>query len=476
MGASGAEPRHVAVVGGGIAGLAAAYLLRHRAGERLRVTVLEGSPRVGGKLRVSEVAGVPVDEGADAILMRRSEGRDLARSVGLGDQLVPSGAAGAAVWTGGGLRPLPVGQVMGIPADLAGLARCDVLPPAGLARAALDLVLPRTAVEWEADVRSYVASRVGASVVDRLVDPLLGGVYAGQAELLSLSATLPELARVARAGGSLVLGARELRARTPATTGPVFATLRRGLGALPDAVARASGAAIRTGTTVRELRRRAGGWRLTLGAARAPESVDADAVVVAVPAAPAARLLARDVPGAAADLGSIDCASVAVVTLAYRHSAFPVVPETGGYLVPSVFGRTVKAATFATTKWPHLAGAAPGTVIVRCSMGRYGEEHVLQRSDAELVAAAMTELATTMWVRELPLASRVSRWGGALPQYTVGHLERVARIRAAVTRVPGLAVCGAAYDGLGVPACIATADRAAGQVLEYLAGDGRRGP
>jgi oxygen-dependent protoporphyrinogen oxidase len=195
-------------------------------------------------------------------------------------------------------------------------------------------------------------------------------------------------------------------------------------------------------------------------------------VILAVPARPARRLLEAEVPAAAAELGRIEYASMAIVTLAYAASAFPTTPRHSGYLVPAVESTGVKAVTFTTTKWPHLVDDAPGLVVVRCSIGRYLEEHVLQRSDDELKAMAMMELARTVGVIELPVDARVTRWGGGLPQYSVGHLDRVARIRAAVAGQPRLAVCGAAYDGIGVPACVATARAAAGRVLGSLEGRG----
>jgi oxygen-dependent protoporphyrinogen oxidase len=250
----------------------------------------------------------------------------------------------------------------------------------------------------------------------------------------------------------------------------VFTTLTGGLGTLPAVLASASGARVRTGAMARELARTRTGWRLTVGSAHDPGYLDADAVVLAVPAAPAGRLLAG-VPGAAgaaAELGGIGYASMAVVTLAYPAAQFPQPPEGSGYLVPAVDGHPVKAVTFSSVKWPHLRAAAPGLVLVRCSLGRVGEEAVLQRDDADLAGLAAADLAAATGVRGRPIAVRVSRWGGALPQYTVGHLGRVERIRTAVARQPGLAVCGAAYDGLGIPACIATARGAADQVLAYL--------
>ena len=214
----------------------------------------------------------------------------------------------------------------------------------------------------------------------------------------------------------------------------------------------------------------AGGWRLTVGSARAPEWLDADAVILAIPARPASRLLAG-LPGAAAAaaaLGEIDYASMAIVTLAFPRGAFPRPLEGSGYLVPAIDSRVVKAVTFSTVKWPHLRQGDAGPDIVRCSVGRVGEEALLQRDDGELAELAAADLAAATGVRGVPADVRVSRWGGGLPQYAVGHLERVTRIRAGVASLPGLAVCGAAYDGIGIPACIASARLAADQVLTFL--------
>ncbi len=455
------------VVGGGIAGLAAAWHL-HREDATIAVTVLEGSPRVGGKLRASEIEGVLVDEGAEAMLARRPEGKELARMVGLGDHLVHPGTTGASVWTRGALRTMPPGHVMGVPSDVVGLARSGLLSPAGLARVPLDQILPATLVTSDVSVAAYIRARMGSEVVDRLVEPLLGGVYAGRADLLSLEATMPHVATAARTERSLLAAAKAISRNAPKDAGPVFTTLREGMGGLPAAVAAASGADVRTGVTARELRRTPTGWSVVTGSTRDPETIEADAVIVAVPAPAAGRLLAAEVPKAAAELARIEYASMAIVTLAYQRSAFPEPPSGSGYLVPSVEGRPVKAVTFSTVKWPHLAEADPGLLVLRCSIGRLGEEFVLQRDDGELVALAMAEMAEVMGVRGLPLSTRVTRWGGALPQYDVGHLDRVARVRAAVAVQPGLAVCGAAYDGLGVPACVATARTAAGRVLAHL--------
>ena len=479
-----ARPASVAIVGGGIAGLAAAFFLADRG---VAVTVLEGSPRLGGKLAVSEVAGIPVDEGAEALLARRPEGTELIGAVGLAGQLVQPGTTAAGIWTRGQLRPLPRRQFMGVPASMDELAGSQILSPDGLARARADLELPATARDGDVSVASYIGARFGGELVDRLVDPLLGGVYAGRSDDLSFEATLPGLATASRQHRSLAAAAAFLlpAAVPPAASrggladgpaaqapAPVFTTLAGGLGTLPPVLAASSGAEVRTGAMVRELTRAPAGWRLTVGSARAPQWLEADAVILALPARPAGRLLAG-VPGAAGAAGAlaeISYASMAIVTLAYPQEAFPAVPLGSGYLVPTVDGHTVKAVTFSTVKWPHLLAGHPKPVhLVRCSVGRLGEEAVLQRDDSELAALAAADLAAASGVSGAPLTARVSRWGGGLPQYSVGHLDRVARIRSGVAAQPGLAVCGAAYDGIGIPACIGSARLAADQVLTYLA-------
>ncbi|GAA3025083.1 protoporphyrinogen oxidase [Streptosporangium longisporum] len=459
--------RHVVVIGAGIAGLAAAWFLR-QGDEHLEITVLDGAPRVGGKLHTAEVAGVTVDTGAEAMLARRPEGKELARAAGLGEELRLPGTTRASILSRGTLRPMSKGHVMGVPSDLLALARSRVLSPGGLARAGLEPALPATRIVTDVSVAAYIRARMGGEVVDRLVEPLLGGVYAGRAERLSLDATMPRIAAAARSERSLLAAARHIAADAPKDAGPVFTTLRRGMGSLPEAVATASGATIRTGVTVRELRRTPSGWLLVTGPVPRPETLEADAVIVAVPAPAASRLLAQEAPPAATELARIEYASMAIVTLAYPREAFPRPPDGSGYLVPAVDGRTVKAVTFSSVKWPHLAETGPGLVLLRCSIGRIGEEETLQRDDAGLVAAATAEMADVMGVRGPPRDSRVTRWGGSLPQYEVGHLDRVARIRSATAALPGLALCGAAYEGLGIPACVSTARTAAARILDHL--------
>ncbi|THA41220.1 protoporphyrinogen oxidase [Streptomyces sp. A1547] len=466
-----APARHAVVIGGGIAGLAAAHRLL---ADGLRVTLLEAGPRLGGKLLAGELAGAPVDLGAESVLARRPEALELARAVGLGEALQPPATATAHLWTRGALRPMPRGHVMGVPGDLAPLAASGVLSAEGLARIEAERELPPAEIGEDVAVGEYVAARLGHEVVDRLVEPLLGGVYAGNAYRISMRAAVPQLFEAARTHASLGEGVRALQhqaaAQQPEQAGrPVFSGIDGGIGRLPQAVAeacRAAGARISTGTAVRELLRTARGWRVVTGA----EVIDADAVVLAVPAGPAARLLDGHAPAAAAELRTVEYASMALVTMAFRRSELPAVITGGGasgFLVPPVDGRTIKASTFSSNKWAW-AGADPGLFLLRTSVGRYGDEGDLGREDSELVEVSLRDLGEAVGLAARPVASTVTRWDGGLPQYPVGHLARVARIRGAVAALPGLAVCGALYDGVGIPACIASAGKAADVVKATL--------
>jgi oxygen-dependent protoporphyrinogen oxidase len=455
----------VGVVGGGVAGLSAA-LEATRLGHR--VTVLDAARRLGGKVAVSEVGGLQVDEGADSMLTRVPDGLALARDAGLEADLVAPATAQASVWSRGALRRLPTGTLLGLPTDLAALASSGLLTNRGLNRVPLDLVLRGRPLTDDLSVGDLVARRFGREVVDRLVDPLLGGVYAGRAYRLSLRATLPQLVPHAERHRSLLLAARAARAATPPLDGPLFAGLPGGLGRLPAAVAEAAGADVRLDTTVRALTRTPTGWRLTTGSAADPQALDADAVVLAVPAAPAARLLAQVAPAAAEDLAGVEYASVAIITLVLE-ARLERAPGSG-YLVPAVEARATKAVTFTSRKWAHLAGPRE---VVRASVGRHGDTRDLQRPDEELVAVVRDELAAVVGPLPPVAASRVSRWGAGLPQYAVGHLGLVARVRAAVGALPGLAVAGAAYDGVGVPACARSGREAARAAVAHNGGHDR---
>ncbi len=460
------SPARVAVVGGGVAGLAAAWRLRDRLGDAARITVWDSGERAGGKLRTGVVGGLAVEWGADAFVMRDpAHGGDsaavaLVRRLGL--ELVHPEPAPPALLVDGALRPVPAGTLFGIPGDPAAVA--DTAPvDSGRDR---DSGEPLLAADADVAVGALVRERLGDAVVDRLVDPMLGGVYAGRADDLSLAATMPSLATACRSESTLTGAVRAALAASPRRAGgPVFGAVRGGMDRLVEALADASGAEVRLGRPVRELARAGAGWRLVVGSTRDPETVEADAVVLALPSRPAARLLQAAGEPAAAPVGVLDYASVALVTLALPASV--TLPERSGFLVPAGEGLTIKAATFFPRKWAHLR-ADDGPSLVRASVGRYGEEEVLRLSDEALVRQAHEDLSVALGGSlPAPVDAHVQRWGGALPQYPPGHPGRVAQARAALPAT--LRVAGAGYDGVGIPACIRSGQTAAdelGAVLE----------
>lgn len=485
----------IAIVGAGVSGLAAAQRLRTLLGPAAEIVVLEQRGRVGGVLHTVDLAGVPFDVGAEAFLARRPEVPALVAELGLTDRVVHPTAASPTIRAGGRTVGMPAGTLMGVPTATSDLSA--VLSPAARAEVAAERTRPLT---WrpgqDASLGAVLRDRLGDEVAERLVEPLLGGVYAGRVDSLGLRATIPQLARALDEGApSLTTAAttavtpappRESPApdtrvphirqasspdRAPESAesggprvagpqaGPVFGALTGGYATLLDALVGAAKPDLRLGTTVRALIRTPGGWRLTLGPATSPEHLDVDAVVLAVPAPAAARLLAG--APAARPLGEIELASSAVVALAYDGIEGP---ETSGVLVAADEPLAIKAATHSSRKWAHVS--PDGLVRLRVSMGRFGEATTLRVPDDELVARARRDLATLHGITADPVATHVQRWGGGLPQYAVGHGERVAAIEAA--RLPGLEVVGAALHGVGVAACVATARAAAERIAATL--------
>ena len=420
----------VAVIGGGIAGLAAAA--EFAAGGIEELHVYESTDRVGGKLRLQNVGDITLDVGAEAMLARRPEARDLCARAGITESLVSPATTQASIWTGGALHPMPR-TVMGMPADDVDFVRVE--------RHAVPLP------DGDISVADYVRERAGVDVLDRLVEPLLGGVYAGHAESLSLAAAGPQL---------LALGPDPIAAAAGyvPTPGPVFDGLEGGVGQLPAAVADAvqrAGADLRVNTLVRGLEREGTTWTVQTDGG----SSQYDAVVVAVPAPAASRLLSTVAPRASFALSDIPYASVALATFVFEHELD--LPGSG-FLVPPVDHTSIKGATFSSNKWAWLK--EPGRTVVRASLGRYGEAASLQYDDPTLAQIALADLRDALGPLPEPVAWHVQRWGGSLPQYLVGHLDKVTAIEADVASVTGLAVCGAAYRGIGIPAVIASAQGA----------------
>jgi oxygen-dependent protoporphyrinogen oxidase len=448
----------VVVVGGGITGLAAAARV---AAAGVDVTLLERSDRLGGNVRTIAFAGRALDVGTEMVITGQPAAVDLCAQLGLGDDLVAPVEAPAHVLVRGRLRPLPPGLMGGLPGGVGSLLRSRILTPAALLRAGADLVRPSHAPQGDVAIGAIVRDRLGQQVLDRLVDPIVGGIHAGRCDDLSAQALMPQAISALARGRGLVRGLRSAARSTP---GPAFVTLRHGLGTLVGALAHTlldGGADVQVGVAATAVRPAAGGGVAVVAADGA--ELRADACIVATPARPAAGILELACPVAAAELARLgSAASAAVVALAYPAAALGGLPEGTGFLTAAGEGRLVRACTWSSAKWSHLAG---DPVLLKAFVGRAGEPPpaVVDGALAELVHA---ELAQALSLRKRPIETHVERFFAAIPQYGVGHLARVARIEDALPERIELA--GAAYRGVGIPACVRSGHAAADRLLERL--------
>lgn len=453
----------VAVVGGGVSGLAAARQLATTRARAPHLTLLEASPRLGGKVHTQTLVGLPVDTGADAVMVHVPAMRNLIGGLGLTDAVREPAPTGAYLWSRGALRRLPAGRLIGVPDRILPLVRAGLLSPLGLVRAGGDLVLPRRPLPPDPTVTELLEPRFGRELIDRLVQPLVGGVHAGLTDELSAASAVPEIDALVRSGRSAYLAQR--RRPKPATAGPALVSFEGGLRRLVDllAVSLPDDADVRTGVPVTALERDRGQFRLTLEGGGA---VEADAVVLATPAYVTADLLAGVAPSAAAALREIPYVDVATVTLAYPAAAIGRPLDATGFLVPPIEGRLLVGCTWLSAKWARLAGGEH--VLLRAMVGRSGDRRWVELDDATLVQRVHDELVAAMGVTGAPAHTLVQRWPRAIPQYTVGHSDRLLRIGDALADVRGLHLTGAAYRGSGVASCVSDAQRTAAVVLAQL--------
>lgn len=445
------------VCGGGITGLAAARALG-RAG--IAVTLVEAGPRLGGKIGTERIDGFVVERGPDAFLVTPPAALGLAREAGLGDEVAgPLEPHDVAVWDRDRLVRVPDGTGFGIPTRFTPFLRSPLFSPREKARAALEPLVPATASAQDESIGAFLRRRFGDAVVERLAGPLIGAVYGAAVDELSLAALMPRLREAARRHGSLVRAGLAARGRArPA--GPALVTLARGMGSLVDAVAAQLPAEVRLGAGVAALARSGRGYAVTLDDGT---ELEADVVVLATPAAQTARVLAALSPAAAAALRTLTYRGTAAVSLGYDEARLARPLAGHGFVVPDG-ALPISACTFSSAKW---AGRAPaGAVLVRATVR---DEALLAAPDEALAAAAHRAVARVLGVAGAPVLARVARWAGAMPRYTVGHLDRLARIEAALAGHPGIALAGAAYHGAGVPDCVAQGEAAATRLIDRAA-------
>jgi protoporphyrinogen/coproporphyrinogen III oxidase len=449
--------KRIAIIGGGISGLSAAYQFEQlrRAGTDVEYVLYESSSRLGGVLRTEHIDGCVVEAGPDSFITEKPWAADLCRELGLGDQLIGSNDADRKTYilVRGRLVEMPDGLMFMVPTKILPTGFSPLFSWKTKLRMTQELFHPPRAVGHDESVAAFVERHYGTEMVDRLADPLLSGVYGGEAASLSVRAVLPRFAEMERTYGSLgrgMLAARKkMHAGSRKAAPPLFTSLKNGMQHLAEAViSRLTPSSLVTAAEVQAIQPEAGGWVVSAGM----RSDYFDAVLVALPAAAAAHVLRMASPELSAELAAIDYTSSITVGLGYDHSVRESLPAGFGFLVPRSEGKRLLAATFVHNKFPHRA--PEDRALLRCFFAGVCAENLWQLSDDQIVGIVRNELQQIIGLRAEPLFARVCKWKSAMAQYGVGHLDRLDRIEHLRRQLPGLALAGNAYRGIGVPDCV----------------------
>jgi len=451
----------VVIVGGGIAGLAAAYEFSRR---HVPFVLLESGPRVGGVIFSEAIDGYTIDGGPDALLIQKPEGIKLCEELGLGDRLVPTKLPRLAfIQRGGRLHALPAGSVLGIPTAWGPFLRTQLFSWAGKVRMGAELFVPARRDGGDESIGAFMTRRFGAEATTYLAEPLLAGIHAGDVDRLSVRALFPRFADEEAKYGSLLRAFRRQPSRRPSPDG-AFKSLPGGLSDMVRALVAALPAdSIRVRTAVSRIHKDGDTFRIETGG----ESLEARAVVLATPAFAASTILRSLSPVLSALCGEIPYASAATVALAFKREAVGHPLNGSGFVVPKVENTGIMAGSWLSSKWPHRAPA--DRVLLRAFVGGARDPHALDKADAELVATAMAALRPLLGIFGEPLLKRVYRWERGNAQHEVGHLDRLARIEAALLTIPGLHLTGSGYRGVGIPDCVADGRATAKKVCTWLA-------
>jgi oxygen-dependent protoporphyrinogen oxidase len=476
--------RTVAVIGGGISGLSTAYALYEQAaaaGIPIRCTVIDAASAWGGKIVTHRIGNLVTEAGPDSFLSQKPAGLDLCAKLGLTDQLINTNETGkrASVYSQGRLHELPEGLVVIVPSQLGPFLRSGLLSWTGLARMGLDLAVPANRSPGDESLAAFFRRRVGRQAFERMLEPLMAGIYAGDAEQMSIQATFPRFIELEQQYGSVIRGMMATRkaGSTALHSGPkrtMFISLKNGLSDLVSALVRQltdRGVILRENCAVDALRVRShqpGRWMYDL-ILNDGSALSVDSLVLATPAYVSAELVRPLTPIAGGLLEMIPYASTATIAMAYPRAAVSSAAEGFGFVVPRAEGRDLIAATWTSLKWPHRA--PPDQLLVRCYVGGVGREAILKLDDQALIARVRAELASMCGVTAEPGYVEVNRWIRAMPQYTLGHLERLNQTEAALSRYGGLFLTGAGYRGVGIPDCIRDGAVVAERIVRYLSGE-----
>jgi protoporphyrinogen/coproporphyrinogen III oxidase len=475
-------PKSVVIVGGGISGLSTAFaLLEQAAAADLPIicTILDAAPTWGGKILTHRVGQLVMEAGPDSFLSQKPWAMELCRRLGMADQLIntnPVEKKASVLW-GSRLHELPEGLVTFTPTQLGPFFRSGLLSWMDLARMGCDLLIPPRRSSDDESLAAFFRRRFGRHAFERVMEPLMAGIYAGDAEQMSLRATFPRFYELEQTHGSVIRGmmaARRARARQGSSGRPantMFVSLRNGLGDLVTGLAgqiQKAGGILKAGVEAEAVRVRshqAGRWMYDIICTDGT-ALSAEALVLATPAFVSAELVRPLSPMAGGLMDLIPYASTATISLIYPADAVGDRLQGFGFVVPRMEGRDLIAATWTSHKWPHRA--PPQEVSVRCYLGGVGREAVLERDDDMLTHCVRGELTSIVGLQAAPHYVEVNRWHRAMPQYTIGHLDRLAQLEAAISRFGGLGITGAGYRGVGIPDCIRDGTETAAKTIRYL--------
>ena len=460
--------KRIAVIGGGISGLAAAFRLQKKKsqGASLEYVIFESGARFGGVIKTEQVEGYVLEAGPDSFLSEKSWAADLCRELGLEDQLIGSNDSERVTYMllEGRLVPIPEGLMFMVPTKFAPTFFSPLFSWPTKLKILREWFYPPTPETRDATVAAFVERHYGREMVDRVADPLLAGVYGGSADELSVLSVLPRFLEMEAKYGSLAKAVVAARKRTSskATVKPLFTSLKHGMQQLIDAlVGRIPASAHRLNTPVEGVEMESGKW-LVASAGRTQEF---DAVILATPAHAVSRVMVS-MPALAPALKAIDYSSSVTAVFAFEETVGRALPPGFGFLVPRTENRRILATTFVHQKFPHRA--PPGAALIRCFLGGSRDQTILENSDAEIQNLCLTELKAILGIGSPPLIARVQRSEKAMAQYAPGHAERVLQIKKTVSDLRGLALAGNAYGGIGVPDCIRSGSEAAAKVVSDL--------
>jgi protoporphyrinogen/coproporphyrinogen III oxidase len=472
---TGSRP-HIVIVGGGIAGLSAAWRLqslRAESGVDYRISLYEADQQVGGKLQTEHSDGMVIEAGPDSFLSYKPAGIRLARELGIEDRIIGTRDTGDGTFIlrDGRLEPLPEGITMMVPTKLRPLIRSRLLSTQAKLRMAAEYFIPPRTDDADESIGSFISRRLGREAFDRMAQPLLSGIFAGDADQLSLASTFPRLRDIERKHGGLVKGMLHQRRNPPNTGGssspyPPFVSFAGGMGELAQAiVGKLSDVEIHTNAPVESVSSTESGYRLQL---TDTEPVHADALLLATPAWATASLVDQMDGELSAILRRIPFVSSATIALGYRAQDIAGMQSGRGFVIPHVEDRELTAVTWASNKFD---GRAPDDMaLLRTFVGRAGREEAVSLPDDDLLKLVRHDLQEILGITATPVLSRINRWYRAMPQYVLGHQERLSRIDSCLERHPGLDLLGASYRGVGIPDCIDSGDRAAQNAHQAILG------